>query len=153
MQVVYFLRSGDFVKIGTTRKLASRIDAIRTSAAHGIELLGAVPGDYATERTWHSRFSHLHARGEWFTAAPELLDAIRTTSDRVPDDDALRVDPDDEKSEHVHLRVPRTLLNRADALLENMSAGNPLAAFVNRNTMLLVMISAGGDYLLREDLT
>jgi hypothetical protein len=152
MRVVYFLRSGEFVKIGTTMRLASRIEAIRTSAAHGIELLGAVRGDYSTERSWHSRFAHLHARGEWFTAAPDLLESIRTAPDLVPNDEALLADPDDEKSEHVHLRVPRALLNRADALLENMSAGNPLAAFVSRNTMLLVMMSAGGDYLLREEL-
>lgn len=68
----YFLRLGDWVKIGHTRDLRRR----RREVPHD-ELLATIPGGQETERDWHRRFDYLRRQGEWFTATPELLEAIR----------------------------------------------------------------------------
>lgn len=69
--LVYFVRHGDVVKIGTTQDLTQRLTAIPYD-----ELLATIPGGPDVEGQWHRRFAHLRTRGEWFRDAPELRDAI-----------------------------------------------------------------------------
>lgn len=73
IDVVYYLRYADRVKIGTTRDPRSRLRAIMHD-----ELLAFEPGDRVVERQRHLLFAHLREGGEWFTAAPELVAHIRT---------------------------------------------------------------------------
>jgi hypothetical protein len=70
---VYFARSGDRIKIGWSRQVATRLAQLQTGNAAPIELLGVVPGGRSAERELHSRFAADRVSGEWFEASPELL--------------------------------------------------------------------------------
>jgi hypothetical protein len=69
--VVYFLRFGDRVKIGTSGNLEQRLQVVPHD-----EVIGTIPGDVTMEREWHDRWAKLRLVGEWFQAVPELLAAI-----------------------------------------------------------------------------
>ncbi len=76
--VVYFIATHDrrYVKIGTTRRLVSRLGQIQSSHPEPIHLLGIAVGSYDVERRWHEQWKHLRARGEWFTLTPGLQACI-----------------------------------------------------------------------------
>lgn len=71
--VVYFIRSGDLIKIGTTVCLPGRIGALATHGPEQPELLLAVPGDHTQERQVHALFRGDRVRGEWFRPSEQLL--------------------------------------------------------------------------------
>lgn len=62
---IYFLRSGDMVKIGFAANVKSRLAALRTAAPNS-ELLLTIPGTQATERFLHAHFHAYRCYGEWF---------------------------------------------------------------------------------------
>lgn len=71
--VVYYLRVGDLIKIGTTRHLKNRV----AGYPPGSELLVSEPGDVELERQRHSQFAGLLAAGrEWFHPASVLIEHI-----------------------------------------------------------------------------
>jgi hypothetical protein len=69
--VVYFLRFGDRVKIGTSGNLIERLREVPHD-----EVIGTIPGNATVEREWHARWADLRIKGEWFHATPELLATI-----------------------------------------------------------------------------
>jgi len=73
-QIVYYVRRGDLVKIGTTSDPAGRFGALLPD-----EILAFEPGAQREEAQRHRQFDHLRpsSRTEYFTAAPELLAHIR----------------------------------------------------------------------------
>ena len=74
---VYFIQAANgFIKIGVAVRPEKRFSALQTGHAQKLHFLGAIPGDAADEREWHSRFLRFHVRGEWFRPEPELLAAI-----------------------------------------------------------------------------
>jgi hypothetical protein len=77
LEVVYFLRAGDAIKIGRTKNLARRLRALATGSAAPLELLAAVPGGRDLEAQLHRRWRHLHLRGEWFRADDALVRSAR----------------------------------------------------------------------------
>lgn len=85
-QKVYFLRSSGHIKIGHSLEPVDRLRAIRSgldksaipatvSRAH-IDCIGFVPGDHTLELELHKRFDRYRVHGEWFIAAPEVVDHI-----------------------------------------------------------------------------
>jgi hypothetical protein len=70
VEVVYYLRFGDRVKIGTTRDLKARIKAI-----YHDEVLAVEQGGVAAERMRHLQFAKhiITGQREWFSLAPELV--------------------------------------------------------------------------------
>lgn len=71
---VYFMRAGDFVKIGkSTGNPASRLSSLKTGCPFPIEVIATIPGGLSEERGLHKKFSHIRAHGEWFHATEELL--------------------------------------------------------------------------------
>lgn len=92
---VYFLRCGEFIKIGTTTNLTNRLASIQKSGGvlmpHGLdyrrtELVAAIHGDQRQERDLHKQFAHLRHTGEWFTEAPELTDYINNLKEAHHDE-------------------------------------------------------------------
>lgn len=71
--VVYYIRIGDLIKIGTTTNLKMRMEALQPD-----ELLATEPGYTDVERRRHQQFDHLRIRprSERFRIAPELLEHI-----------------------------------------------------------------------------
>jgi len=74
---VYFLRCGEFVKIGCAASVAERVRAIATMNPHPLELLAIVKGGRDEEKALHRRFAHLRHRDEWFRYEGDLADYIR----------------------------------------------------------------------------
>lgn len=64
--VVYFIRCGEFIKIGYSSKLRERVSNIATSTPHKVELLGAISGGQKMERDMHKRFARCRHSREWF---------------------------------------------------------------------------------------
>ena len=68
VDVVYYLRWRDQVKIGTSSTPRRRLAAIRHD-----ELLAFEPGGREREHERHVQFAPLRLGGEWFTASDDLL--------------------------------------------------------------------------------
>lgn len=78
---LYFIRCGDFVKIGIAQNLGSRLSAIQVCNPYPVIMLASIiePNGArrrALEQVWHAHWVGAHHRGEWFHATPVLLAAI-----------------------------------------------------------------------------
>jgi hypothetical protein len=83
LSVVYYVQreSDGLIKIGTTRRLGSRMAAIRSE--HGpVELLLTHSGAHKREQEIHDLFAEFRAEGEWFQPDPQLRQWIRDLRDR-----------------------------------------------------------------------
>lgn len=84
--VVYFLRrqQDGLIKIGHTRRLASRLDTLRRD--HGpLVALGFLPGDHLLEHDLHRKFAAHHVGREWFRPAPSIVRTAKAAT-HVPDE-------------------------------------------------------------------
>jgi hypothetical protein len=71
--VVYYLRVGDLVKIGTTNNLKRRLRAYPP----GTVVLATETGSFQREAQRHEQFAdYLAERKEWFTLGPDLIKHI-----------------------------------------------------------------------------
>lgn len=79
---VYFMRNGDYCKIGHSIHPARRLMSIRSDDGtlypqgvqlHRTSIAATEPGGYRREQELHEKFGHLRHTGEWLKAAPELL--------------------------------------------------------------------------------
>jgi hypothetical protein len=77
VEVVYYLRYADRVKIGTSARPRQRLAAIRHD-----ELLAFEPGGRQLEQRRHREFASLREGGEWFTLTPELAAHIAALRSR-----------------------------------------------------------------------
>ena len=90
-QGVYFIKTGDFVKIGLTTNVDSRLLAIETHNPFKTELLFVIPwldnwnqviskeekvSMLTLERIVHYIFMDLKVKGEWFSLNVEVTDFI-----------------------------------------------------------------------------
>jgi hypothetical protein len=76
--VVYYVRFGAFIKIGTTINLRERIGTLK-AAQPDYELLATEPGDRLVERARHKQFAACRQpRSELFAPIPALQDHIRS---------------------------------------------------------------------------
>lgn len=70
--VVYYIRFGDRIKIGTTRNVWKRVRAIPVD-----RILATEPGSYELERERHEQFGEFrHGNTEWFRDCPEIRQHI-----------------------------------------------------------------------------
>ena len=77
-QIVYFVRSGDYVKIGHSRNFRIRLSELQIGNPYGLEILWTEAGGPKEEGFWHHVFGHRYHRGEWF------LFPKHSTSGNVP---------------------------------------------------------------------
>jgi len=85
VDLVYFLRAGEAVKIGHTSDLKARIRALETGSAHRIVPLGVVPGDQAIGRAIHHRLDAHRMNGEWFSPHRDVFDLLAALQASGPD--------------------------------------------------------------------
>jgi hypothetical protein len=81
--VVYFLRAGTLVKIGTSTRLLTRVSDLSLSLA---DVALIMPGGYDVEDAYHKRFARQRVRDrrEWFRVAGELLTFLTEHSPPPP---------------------------------------------------------------------
>ena len=78
--VVYYVRVGEHVKIGTTTNLPARLKSYGPS-----EFLACEPGGLTVERRRHRQFAaDLAAGREWFRPSPPLMAWIEAVRDEHP---------------------------------------------------------------------
>lgn len=76
-ELVYFIKSGNFLKIGYTTNLDSRLKAHQTSNPD-FELLYTIPGQKFDESAFHERFKKFRSiqKTEWFVIESELVQFV-----------------------------------------------------------------------------
>jgi hypothetical protein len=77
--IVYFIkpRFSSTVKIGTTKRLSTRLNALQTAASEPLDLLATIPGSSELERRLHEIFDQYRLNGEWFSCGPGLQTFLR----------------------------------------------------------------------------
>ncbi len=66
-RVVYYMRLGDLVKIGTSVNIRARYESIHPQGIDAVEF-----GDRALETARHRQFVDDHQHAEWFRRSPQL---------------------------------------------------------------------------------
>lgn len=69
LAMLYFIRSGQYVKIGVADNPWERLSNFQIASPEKIELLAVAPGSSDEEARHHSMFSKHHARGNGITPA------------------------------------------------------------------------------------
>ncbi len=74
----YFLQAGEVgpIKIGSTRNLTARLDALTNMSPVPLRLLGLIRGGKA-ERLCHARFAAFRLHGKWFVPESPIIRFIR----------------------------------------------------------------------------
>lgn len=129
--VVYYVRLGELVKIGTTTRIIKRCDSLGVQGVLAVE-----PGDSVREHERHRQFDHLRSHGEWFHLTPELAEQIAEV--RADAESALGMTVEawitKQRSRGSDFRARRLLkVNRplySDAA-RSVSADGPLPTLVN----------------------
>lgn len=65
-RMLYFIRCGDFIKIGITTNILQRYRHLNTANPLPISVFMVGDGDVDLERTIHEDFKELRVKGEWF---------------------------------------------------------------------------------------
>lgn len=79
---IYFLRAGEFVKIGQSNRWKDRMATMQTGSPYTIVPLLVLIDQPALERKLHSRFRADHFRGEWFHMGPAIVAFIKENLSR-----------------------------------------------------------------------
>ena len=73
---IYFVGNGDFIKIGYSQSIGSRLTQLFTSLAEP-EVIWIERGDVRQEKVFHRHFASARVRREWFRKTPELIAFLR----------------------------------------------------------------------------
>jgi hypothetical protein len=68
----YFVGFNQYVKIGFTKDIISRIKGIQTSCPEKLIYYGSFVADSTTERNYHKKFDRYRLNGEWFHFGKEI---------------------------------------------------------------------------------
>lgn len=85
--VIYFIRCGDFVKIGYAKNPKQRLAALQVGNPHDLELIGTLPLAPGRELMLHHLLQDHHHRGEWFRwneTVQKMIDASVRRKYRPP---------------------------------------------------------------------
>lgn len=70
--MIYFVKQGDYVKIGYTNTFKRRLNQLQTSSPVKLEVLALIKGDKSDEKNFHDAFKHINTNGEWFLYNDEI---------------------------------------------------------------------------------
>jgi len=74
--MIYFIRCGDFVKIGVSHTPWRRLLELQTGNPVPLELLAVIDGGEKEEAELHDRFSADHSNLEWFRLSPDIQSLV-----------------------------------------------------------------------------
>jgi hypothetical protein len=80
--MIYFIRCGDFVKIGRAENPAERVKGLQTGNPYEVELLGVFDGNDSEERRLHAAFSPFHHKFEWFFLTKTIRSFVEQHCDK-----------------------------------------------------------------------
>lgn len=80
--MIYFVKSGRFVKIGYAADVASRIKSVLTNNPHEVKLLATFEGGRTMESRLHRLFADERYAREWFHYGSRLKRFLRNASAR-----------------------------------------------------------------------
>lgn len=81
---VYFMRVGDWIKIGHARNVTRRVTEVQVHCPLDVTLLVSVAGDATMERIVQRKFQSFRCRGEWYQAAPEIIEFVEQLKSGAP---------------------------------------------------------------------
>jgi len=70
--MIYFVRSGKFIKIGTSIDPNKRLGSLQTANPNKLKVRAVLNGGYKTEIGLHQLFEKSRIRGEWFRLTEEI---------------------------------------------------------------------------------
>ena len=149
----YFVRDGEFIKIGSSMTPDARIKSLQTAIARELETLVVVPMEFADELQTHQRFAHLRERGEWFRSTPELLGFIAALKQQVERPTAAEKQPSSLIAPRLKIKIPQTLDQAAKLRTWLEGTLHTLSGKAHRHaTNLIYQVKATEDEadLLRE---
>jgi hypothetical protein len=73
---VYFIRCGDYVKIGVASCVVSRLRTLEAMNPLPLEVVRVIAGKRDVERAFHVRFAAYRHRDEWFRVEGDLADFL-----------------------------------------------------------------------------
>ena len=80
---VYFIRSGNFIKIGYADDPHRRLKQLQTGNPQRLELIGHIDGDMSTEAHIHGLFSDFRVKGEWFELTTDIMAYVESRRYKV----------------------------------------------------------------------
>lgn len=83
--MIYFIRSGKFVKVGLSEQPWKRLSDLQTAHHNHLEMLAIMPGDRSAEQRLHRRFAEYRHNREWFRDSEPLQEYIRQVRDMYAD--------------------------------------------------------------------
>lgn len=96
---IYFVESGDRIKIGYSSSLTRRMKNIKHGSPFPTELLLYIDGSMADEKALHKRFAKARLNGEWFAKSSELMKFIqRKVMERIVEQQKAKGNPHRYKS-------------------------------------------------------
>lgn len=69
---IYFVRSGNYIKIGHSTRIASRLHDLQIGSPEKLEIMTIEAGGRAEEIRIHKMFKEEYLRGEWFNFTGDL---------------------------------------------------------------------------------
>lgn len=76
--MIYFIKHTEYVKIGYTSDILSRLSGLQVSCPIKLSLLGLIDGTIEDEQDLHKKFIQLKTSGEWFKYTSEMEDFIQS---------------------------------------------------------------------------
>jgi hypothetical protein len=85
--VVYYMRLGELIKIGTTTNIILRVSSLNPE-----EVMAVEPGDRTQEAARHAQFASARRHGEWFNPTPDLIRHVAEIRERFESGSGLTLD-------------------------------------------------------------
>lgn len=94
---VYFLKSGERVKIGFSLNPFARASTLKTGLSHGVSAMVFVPGSRRDEARAHRMLASYRQHGEWFDSHPKVVAVMMRSLhlSRIPNEEQPQNEPCD----------------------------------------------------------
>ena len=70
--MIYFIKCGDFVKIGYSKSVEKRLKSLQTANPNQLEIISSFDGNRKEEEHIHYRFRKFKVSGDWFILTDEI---------------------------------------------------------------------------------
>ena len=109
--MIYFIRSGQYVKIGVSTHPWQRLAEFQTANPEPLEMLAVGPGDYGFEAALHRLFGEHRGAGEWFRDGDRIRAVVDFMRQTFPE---LQGKP--------HIEVPTVAPVAVEEVTENLTS-------------------------------